>query len=152
MATATTKNRSTKKREPIASEKPTVGVTTINCVFCRGTGRDPYEVLSRLGNCPVCKGHKTAEIQTPFVACLYCKGTGRQRHTRLVCSACKGMGAITLAGPTIKCSQCNGTAREPEADLPCSLCKGAGLLLDKKSDTLNKVNKAASKSSAASMK
>ena len=101
---------------------------TIKCAFCGGTGGDPYRILSKVSDCPVCKGHKTVEVETPFVACLYCKGTGRQRHTRLTCSACRGKGVITLAGPTARCPQCGGGGREPEADLPCSLCKGAGLV------------------------
>ncbi len=100
----------------------------VKCAFCKGTGRDPYGILSEISNCQVCKGHKTVEVRTPYVACLYCKGTGRQRHTRLTCSACRGTGVITLPGPTTRCPQCGGDGREHEADLPCSLCKGAGLV------------------------
>ena len=111
---------------------------TITCAFCGGTGRDPYRILSKVSDCPVCKGHKSVQVETPVVACLYCKGTGRQRHTRLTCSACRGAGVITLPGspgrrrgkpgPTAACVQCDGSGREPEADLPCSRCKGAGLV------------------------
>jgi len=118
----------TAKRKSGGSKKSTGEVTTIQCAFCSGTGRDPYEILSRLANCPVCKGHKTVPVETPTVVCAYCRGTGRQRHTRLACSGCKGKGAITLAGPTSPCPQCGGKGREPEADLACALCKGAGLL------------------------
>ena len=118
----------TKKRKARGVGKSTGEVTTIPCAFCGGTGRDPYEILSRLADCPVCKGHKTVAVQAPYVACLYCKGTGRQRHTRLTCSACRGKGVITLAGPTRPCPQCGGTGRAPVLDLACSLCRGAGLL------------------------
>jgi DnaJ-class molecular chaperone len=124
MRTATTKRKS-----PASTSKTPAGACkTLKCAFCAGTGRDPYKVLSRVANCPVCTGHKTVEVETPFVACLYCKGTGRQRHTRLTCSACRGTGVIALAGPTDPCSQCGGTGREPAADLSCSLCKGTGLV------------------------
>jgi DnaJ-class molecular chaperone len=113
------------------SEEPAVACKTVKCAFCGGTGRDPYRVLSNVSDCPVCKGHKTVEVETPVVPCLYCKGTGRQRHTRLTCSACRGTGVITLPGPTAACPQCGGGGREPEADLACSLCKGAGLVAKK---------------------
>jgi len=110
------------------SRKPAGECKTVKCAFCGGTGRDPYRILSKLSNCPVCKGHKTVEVETPVVGCLYCKGTGRQRHTRLTCSACRGAGVITLSGPTAACPQCGGSGREHEADLPCSRCRGAGLV------------------------
>ena len=123
MRTATAKGRSGAN----TSEKPAGARKTFKCAFCGGTGRDPYRILSRVSDCPVCKGHKIVEVETPVVACLYCKGTGRGRHTRLTCSACRGAGVITLPGPTTACPQCDGSGREPEADLPCSRCKGAGL-------------------------
>ena len=125
----------TKRRKPrehaVAADK----TTTIKCAFCSGTGREPYRILSRISDCPVCKGHKAVEVKTPVVACLYCKGTGRQRHTRLTCSACRGAGVITLPGPTAACPQCRGGGRERETDLPCSLCKGAGLVAKRSGPT-----------------
>ena len=134
MKTATAERKSAAS----TSRKPSRACKTIQCAFCGGTGRDPYRILSKVSDCPVCKGHKTVEVETPVVACLYCKGTGRQRHTRLTCSACRGAGVITLPGspgrrrgkpgPTGACPQCGGSGREPEADLPCSRCRGAGLV------------------------
>ena len=124
MKTATAKRQSGVS----TSKKPSGACKTVQCAFCSGTGRDPYRILSKLSDCPVCKGHKTVEVKTPVVACLYCKGTGRQRHTRLTCSACRGTGVITLPGPTAACPKCDGRGRELEADLPCSRCRGAGLV------------------------
>ena len=146
MTTATAR-----KRKPSTAQRSAGTHTTVKCAFCRGTGKDPYGILSKLGNCPVCGGHKTVEVQAPFVACLYCKGTGRQRHTRLTCSACRGKGVIPMAGPTTKCTQCGGAGREPEADLPCSLCKGTGLIA-KKSNAPKQENRTASKGRAGSKK
>jgi len=116
------------KQKSIGGRKAGTNRTTIACAFCGGTGRDPYGVLSKVSNCPVCQGHKTVEVETPTVPCAYCRGTGKQRHSRLTCSACKGKGVITLAGPTATCPQCRGTGRMVESDLACSLCKGAGLI------------------------
>ena len=101
---------------------------SVKCAFCGGTGKDPFDLLSSLSRCPVCKGHGTLEVKAPTVPCAYCRGTGRGRHTRLACSGCGGAGVIALAGPTTRCPQCGGSGREPEADLPCSLCRGAGLM------------------------
>lgn len=120
------------RRKPTGRRKPAEGAQARPCAFCNGAGRDPYEILSRLAKCPVCKGHKTVDVKTPAVPCASCRGTGRQRHTRLTCSACKGTGFVTLeAGPTTQCSQCSGTGRAVESDLACSLCKGAGLIVKK---------------------
>ena len=124
MRTATAERRSAAS----TSKKPAGACKTVPCAFCGGTGRDPYRILSRVSDCPVCKGHKTVEVETPVVGCLYCKGTGRQRHTRLTCSSCRGAGVITLPGPTAACPKCGGSGRDPEADLACSLCRGAGLV------------------------
>ena len=141
----------TARRKPAASRKPAGGSTTVTCGFCKGTGRDPYGVLSKISDCPVCRGHKSVEVETPTVPCLYCKGSGRQRHTRLTCSACRGKGVIPMAGPTTKCTKCRGTGREPEADLPCSLCKGSGLIA-KKSNASKQENRTGSKGRARSKK
>ena len=120
------------RRESTGPKKAGEGVHARQCAFCNGSGMDPYEILSRLAKCPVCKGHKTVDVKTPAVPCAYCRGSGRQRHTRLTCSACKGTGFVALeAGPTTQCPQCGGTVRAVESDLACSLCRGAGLIAKK---------------------
>jgi len=105
------------------------GLIQVTCAFCNGTGKHPFEVLSKLSQCPVCQGTGHLEFSGPAVACAYCRGTGRQRHTRMACSGCGGTGVCVLAGPTYPCPQCAGNGREPETDLACSLCRGAGLVL-----------------------
>ena len=115
-------------QEQIGNAEAPAGVASAKCAFCGGTGKDPFDLLSSLSRCPVCKGHGMLEMKVPTVPCAYCRGTGRQRHTRLPCSGCGGAGVIAMAGPTTRCPQCDGSGREPEADLPCSLCTGAGLV------------------------
>ena len=114
------------RQKQIGNADAAAGVASVKCAFCGGTGKDPFDLLSSLSRCPVCKGHGTLAVKTPTVGCAYCRGTGRGRHTRLACSGCGGAGVIAVAGPTTRCPQCDGSGREPEADLPCSLCKGAG--------------------------
>jgi DnaJ-class molecular chaperone len=120
--------KTTTEHKPIGKAGTPAKATGVKCAFCEGTGKDPFDLLSMLSRCPVCKGHKTLEMEGPTVACAYCRGTGRQRHMRLACSGCGGAGVHALLGPTARCPQCGGSGREPEADLACSLCKGAGLL------------------------
>ena len=114
---------------------PTGESMTVECVFCKATGTDPYEVLSRMSKCPVCNGRTKVEVRKPAYPCAYCHGTGKQRHNRLTCSACKGTGHITVAGPTTKCPECRGNGRAPGPDLSCSLCRGAGLIAGKSTGT-----------------
>ena len=116
-----------------AKRKPAGDSATVKCAFCKGTGKDPYELMSKLSGCPVCNGHGTVEVEKPTVSCMSCRGTGKQRHTRLTCSACGGTGLISLTGPTKTCSQCGGSGRQPDSDLPCSHCRGAGLVAQKSS-------------------
>ena len=115
-------------QEQIGNAEAAAKATNVKCAFCDSTGKDPFDLLSSLSRCPVCKGRGAIAVKTPTIPCAYCRGTGRGRHTRLACSGCGGAGVIALAGPTTRCPQCDGSGREPEADLPCSLCRGAGLV------------------------
>ena len=119
------------KRKPSRRRMPRGEMLTLECAFCAGAGRDPYEVLSRLSNCPVCNGRTEVEVAKPAYPCAHCDRTGRQRHTRLTCSACKGTGHVTVAGPTAQCPQCRGSGTIRGNDLPCSLCRGAGLIAER---------------------
>ena len=120
----------TRKRRPKATSK-SPGAMTVKCAFCDGTGKDPFQAMSALSNCPACNGHGKVRMRKPVVACAYCDGTGKQRHTRLTCQVCRGAGHRTVAGPTATCPQCDGSGRAPGVDLPCTLCSGTGLV-DKK--------------------
>ena len=119
--------KTTSAQKKVGNAKAAARAAKVTCAFCEGTGKDPFDLLSKLSQCPVCNGRGTVVVKMPAVLCAYCRGTGRQRHTRLECSGCQGAGVLTLAGPTTRCPQCGGSGREPESDLACSLCKGAGL-------------------------
>ena len=116
------------KRKPSRHRMPPGEMLTLDCAFCKCTGRDPYEILSRLSKCPVCNGRTEVEVMKPAYPCAHCDSTGRQHHTRLTCSACKGTGHVTVAGPTAQCPECRGSGTIRGADLPCSFCRGAGLI------------------------
>ena len=67
----------------------------ITCAYCKGIGKDPFGIPSKLSNCQVCLGKgKVAIADIPHEACSACKGTGIFEHHRLPCSVCKGKGVV----------------------------------------------------------
>lgn len=112
-------------------EKFTANMVSAKCAFCKGTGRDPFGVLSPLSFCQVCGGKGKIKIKGPVVKCAFCKGSGVQPHTtdRLHCMACKGKGwATTIEVPT-ECSDCNGTGLYLGAYRQhCPRCHGQGVV------------------------
>jgi len=106
------------------------GMKTVKCAFCKGTGKDPFDLLSKLSNCQVCLGKGEVSIEGPTTECKFCDGTGVQPYTTsaLHCSACGGKGVVTVIKNLKKCSNCDGSGiypRRPQV-LPCPKCKGQG--------------------------
>jgi len=74
-------------------------IKKINCAFCKGIGRDPFGIPSKLSNCQVCWGEgKVAIADIPHETCTACEGTGIFKHHRLPCSVCKGKGKVLKDG------------------------------------------------------
>ena len=98
----------------------------VNCAFCRGKGKDPFEVMSALSICCVCGGNGKVRVDAPRAACAHCRGTGAVKT--LTCTTCGGKGAIALpALPTVSCPVCHGTGDEASAPaLACLKCRGRG--------------------------
>ena len=100
--------------------------TKIECPFCGGTGKDPYNLLSEKSQCQACKGLGTVEIDVPFRECVFCSGTGRNPlGARVPCIVCKGKGSNSIISEVI-CEKCNGTGKAAVDGLPCIRCKGTG--------------------------
>lgn len=66
----------------------------ITCAFCKGKGKDPFQLLSPLSYCPVCNGHKTVYVIKPYETCTACGGTGVYTRSKLFCWACQGKGVV----------------------------------------------------------
>ena len=62
----------------------------IKCVFCKGTGKNPYFK----GTCPVCKGKGKNEMTGKYVTCSSCRGSGQKKGTTLTCYDCAGLGVV----------------------------------------------------------
>lgn len=100
----------------------------ITCAFCKGSGKDPFNLLSKLADCQVCGGTGKVKVDEPIIECAFCRGSGIHLHSRLSCSACKGKGSVTHKGAKQKCPNCGGTGYKVDGNLPCSVCGGKGVV------------------------
>jgi len=71
------------------------GFKEIICAFCKGKGKDPFGIPSKLSSCQACRGKGRITIaDIPHETCGACKGTGVFAHHRLPCSVCGGKGVV----------------------------------------------------------
>lgn len=103
-------------------------MSEITCAFCKGKGKDPFGLLSRLAACQVCGGTGKIKVDEPMVECAFCKGSGIHPHTRVTCSACRGKGSSACRGHKKECPNCGGTGYPVDGNLPCSVCRGKGVI------------------------
>jgi len=101
---------------------------TITCAFCKGKGKDPFGIPSKLSNCQVCIGRGTVRVVEPAEVCPYCKGEGIFFNHNLSCPVCGGKGMVTKIKGEKRCEKCAGDGKEPESDLPCASCYGLGAI------------------------
>jgi len=129
--------KKTKTKRPLFTQRE-AGVKRIKCAFCKGAGKDPFQLLSKLSTCQVCRGKGEVELKAPITKCPFCKGTGAQPYTtsRLHCSCCRGKGFVTKIEPSQTCPVCKGDGIEPRSRktfgrMPCHKCKGMGVISKK---------------------
>ena len=77
----------------VKAKKAKAKVVKIKCAFCKGTGRDPFGIPSKLSNCQTCQGKGWVYIEAPHVECPACHGTGVFRD-HLNCAVCGGKGRV----------------------------------------------------------
>lgn len=107
----------------------TAVVSQIMCAFCKGTGKDPFELLSELATCQACSGTGKIEVEEPAIKCAFCKGTGVYHDSRVTCTVCGGKGSVTAPkGQTTQCPECKGTGVAVDSGMPCLKCKGKGVV------------------------
>jgi len=99
----------------------------VQCAFCKGSGKDPFNLLSEFAICQVCGGRGKVEVKEPAAKCAFCKGTGVYPHNaRVTCTVCNGKGLVSVKGPSEECPKCKGTGQEIDSGLPCIKCSGKG--------------------------
>ena len=97
----------------------------INCAFCSGTGKDPFDLLSPISNCLVCNGTGKVMVEEPAKKCVFCSGTGKNPlGARVPCIVCAGKGMNRFEN-TVQCARCFGTGKATDG-LPCTRCGGQG--------------------------
>jgi DnaJ-class molecular chaperone len=109
--------------------RTTFAIKRITCAFCKGTGNDPFDLLSDRATCQVCKGTGKVEVKEPAIKCVYCKESGVYHNTRITCTVCNGKGVVTAPkGASDQCVDCGGTGRAIDSAMPCLKCRGKGLV------------------------
>ena len=107
----------------------TYAVTQITCVFCKGKGKDQFDLLSKLAICQVCGGTGKVEVIETVIRCAFCKGSGVYHSTRITCTVCNGKGMVTAPqSPTEWCPKCEGTGTTIDSAMPCLKCRGKGVV------------------------
>ena len=106
---------------------------TVTCAFCRGKGKDQFDLLSPLSTCQICSGSGQRLLALPIARCAYCRGTGVHPHSRMVCMSCNGVGQVTVPVDAITCPGCHGSGQESDHEffdsvLSCTTCDGKGVV------------------------
>jgi len=107
---------------------PSDDVLIVQCAFCKGKGKDPFNLLSSLAECQVCGGRGVVMVPETAIGCAFCEGTGVYPGKRLTCTTCGGKGKVTVRGPFETCSRCKGHGALPQEGLPCVACGGKGVM------------------------
>jgi DnaJ-class molecular chaperone len=105
----------------------------VECAFCKGTGKDQFELMSATSTCQVCSGTGKRTLTAPAARCAYCGGSGIHPHSRLVCMTCRGAGQVSVPEQSVRCPGCAGTGKESrhvytDSVLPCTVCGGRGVV------------------------
>ncbi len=106
---------------------PSEEVLSVECAFCKGTGKDPFNLLSPLAKCQVCVGRGVVAVTEAAIKCAFCKGTGVYPGRRLTCTTCGGKGRAAVFEPFDICRKCNGLGASSNEGLPCVDCGGTGV-------------------------
>ena len=109
-------------------------MVALECAFCRGKGRDPFDIMSDRSACCVCGGTGVARVRPPYTRCAHCQGTGAVKT--LTCTVCGGRGSVRSAdGPSAVCPECWGTGDDGSASaMACLSCRGRGWVSAKQSN------------------
>ncbi|MFH2119316.1 MAG: hypothetical protein ABIJ25_02840 [Pseudomonadota bacterium] len=114
--------------ERLPQGNPPGETAIVQCSFCRGSGKDPFGIMSYLSTCCVCAGKGVVRVTAPYRPCPHCRGTGAVKT--FTCTVCRGTGYVPqTAGPSVVCPECRGTGDDTGAPaMDCLKCRGLGLV------------------------
>ncbi len=105
------------------------GRALVRCAYCKGTGRDPFGIMSSRSICTACGGKRSVWVQMPLVTCAYCHGSGASPiGAKNPCLACRGTGVGSIEEPTESCGSCGGMGLHKATRLYCLPCHGKGIV------------------------
>jgi DnaJ-class molecular chaperone len=112
---------------PASSSKS--NLVEVTCAFCRGTGLDPFGIMSWLSTCCVCGGKGVVKVAVSHVPCAHCRGSGAVKT--FTCTVCGGKGVVALPDiPVDVCPECRGTGDDASASaMECLKCRGRGFVV-----------------------
>lgn len=154
MVAVKTQQKKSKRRRTVGAgtrAKPEPMTGTIECAFCRGTGKDPFGCLSALSNCQVCGGTGEIHAKQPVLPCAFCNGTGVQPNMtdRLHCLACSGTGVVPVVEDPVKCPACDGAGHQMKPAAKgkrllrqrCLVCNGQRLISNARAAVMRKTKR-----------
>ncbi len=105
------------------------GMEEVTCSFCKGSGKDPFGIMSWMSTCCVCGGKGVVLVRTPNTRCAHCSETGAVKT--FTCTVCMGTGLVPLPSePTMACPECHGTGDDQsESAMACLKCRGRGFVI-----------------------
>jgi DnaJ-class molecular chaperone len=113
--------------EKLPQGTPPGETAEVRCSFCRGSGKDPFGIMSWMSNCCVCAGKGVVRVKAPYRPCPHCRGTGAVKT--FTCTVCRGTGYVPLIpGPLLVCPECRGSGDDVASALACMSCRGLGLV------------------------
>lgn len=108
----------------VAKKRRSGTVNEVVCGYCRGTGKDPFGVMSPLSTCQVCGGSGHGKVHPPTERCKFCGGSGVHPGSRQTCLACKGVGVVEAHAGRDVCPDCGGGGKA--GVFYCPTCRGQG--------------------------
>ena len=110
----------------VSDSKQRTDTDVVQCAFCKGSGKDPFGIMSELSTCTACSGTGWVRVEAPFVRCAHCQGSGAIKTFR--CAVCGGKGVVSApTGVTVPCPECAGTGDDTSVPaMACLRCHGQG--------------------------
>ena len=105
----------------------------VMCAFCKGTGKDPFDLMSPLVYLPGLQWGRAAGVDGPTAALRLLQGQWRPPPFPHGLHDLPGAGQVTVPEKAVTCPGCGGSGSESDHDffdsvLSCTVCGGKGVV------------------------